>query len=366
MSVLPLIDLGSDPYESGKIHGSAARRAIGENVETYLARFALGGLDHATALGEGDRWAARIRTFNPDYAEEMRGIADGADLPLRAVAMLNARYELSYGVFAQEAVAPAQPDGCTAFAALPEVTRDGGIVLAQNWDWLAGLRGRLVVLRRRSGNGVPGFVCVSQAGIAGGMIGLNEFGLGLCVNGLISDQEGRHPNEKPFHVRVREILEQPNLHRAMKVVLETNRVSSANFLLGHVDGEAIDIEAAPDRAGVINPEDGFVVHANHFEAAPGVVSINERTSPNTLYRGPRLARRLRQANRPLEHETIGSLLRDHAGAPYGICRHPDESEPEGRRTMTVTSVILSLDDRVLHATDGPPCENPYEAYPLAA
>jgi hypothetical protein len=33
----------------------------------------------------------------------------------------------------------------------------------------------------------PNFIYLIQAGIVGGMIGLNESGLGLCVNGLISD-----------------------------------------------------------------------------------------------------------------------------------------------------------------------------------
>jgi isopenicillin-N N-acyltransferase-like protein len=373
MCALPLIDLPADPLESGRIHGRAARPAIGDNVETYLSRFALGGVDRAAALAEAGRWAKRIRGFNEAYAEEMRGIAEGAEVPLEAVALLNVRYELSYSLFAREAASGRQGSGadrCTSFAALPEVTGDGGTVMAQNWDWMAGLLGRLVVLRRKGGacqGGVrPGFVCVSQAGIAGGMMGLNEAGLGLCVNGLISDHDGRHATEKPFHVRVREILEQPNLNRALKVVLETDRVCSANFLLGHADGEAIDVEAAPDRAGTLSPEDGFVVHANHFEAIPGITSLVERTSPSTLYRGPRLARRLRRANRPLDHAAIRALLGDHAGHPWSICRHPDPAEPEARRTMTVASVILDLDRRVLYASDGPPCEHPYEAFPLDA
>jgi isopenicillin-N N-acyltransferase-like protein len=368
MCALPLIDLVADAAESGRIHGRAAAPAIRDNVESYLARFALGGVDRAAALAEAERWIGRIDRYNGPYGEEMRGIAEGAGVDLEAVALLNVRYELSYSLFARETlelIPTAKADGCTAFAALPEVTRNGGTVLAQNWDWMAGVKGRLVVLRRRGGDR-PRFICVSQAGIAGGMMGLNEAGLGLCVNGLVSDHEGRHPDEKPFHVRVREILEQPNLHRALKVVLESNRVCSANFLLGHADGEAIDIEAAPDRSGVLSPEDGIVVHANHFEAAPGVVSINERTGPSTLYRGPRLKRRLRQANRPLEQAAIRDLLSDHAGHPWSICRHPDPAEPELRRTITVTSVILDLDRRVLHASDGPPCESDYTAYLLAA
>ncbi|MEK9706736.1 MAG: hypothetical protein VW618_02835 [Alphaproteobacteria bacterium] len=38
MTTLPVLDLGSDPYERGLIHGRELSRQITENVDTYLAR----------------------------------------------------------------------------------------------------------------------------------------------------------------------------------------------------------------------------------------------------------------------------------------------------------------------------------------
>ncbi|MEK9662141.1 MAG: peptidase C45, partial [Alphaproteobacteria bacterium] len=88
MANLPVLDLGDDPYERGRVHGAALPQAIRDNVATYLARFEAGGLDAATARREGGVWAEVIAGQNEEYAAEMRGIADGAELPPGDVAML--------------------------------------------------------------------------------------------------------------------------------------------------------------------------------------------------------------------------------------------------------------------------------------
>ena len=354
------VDLSGDAPGRGRVHGAALAGAIRDNVETYLARFETGGIAREAALAEGARWAERIAAANPDYAAEMAGIADGAGLDLAPVGMLNARWELSYSLFAEEV-----SFGCTAFAALPEITRTGAMLMGQNWDWLRRLVGRIAVLRVRGGGKTPDFMCITQAGIAGGMIGLNEEGIGLCCNGLTTDREGTDTGRKPFHVRVREILTARNFAEALTVVVGSPRVCSVNMLIGHADGEALDIEAAPEKAATLYPEDGLLTHANHFEALD-VVSTMERRSAGTLYRARRLKRLIRQSNRAVDVETMQSLLADHFSWPRSICAHPDEADPEPARMTTVTSAILDLTNRVLYATDGPPCQNGYGAFRLAA
>jgi isopenicillin-N N-acyltransferase-like protein len=360
VSALPLLDLAGGPAERGRAHGEALAGAIADNVETYLARFEAGGVARADALAEGARWGARIERFNAGYAAEMRAIADGAGIDPAAVAMLNARWEMSYTLFAREAAAG---DGCTAFAALPEITRTGTTLIGQNWDWLQRLCGRLAVLRVTGGEH-PDFLCITQAGIAGGMIGLNAAGIGLCVNGMTSDQDGRDAERKPFHVRVRELLCASSLATALKAFLGTPRACSMNVLVGHAGGEAIDLELAPDSESTLHPEDGLLTHANHFERPPGVASTLQWLRPSTLYRARRLNRLIRQANRPVDVELAQSLFTDHFSRPHSICAHPDPDVAEVERSTTVTSAILDLANRVLYATDGPPCENPYTPYAL--
>ncbi len=369
MTDLPVLELGSDAYERGLTHGRALREQIAENIDTYLARFAAGGLDAETARREGETWVAIMREQNADYAEEMRGIANGAELPLGDIAMLNARYEITFGLFGDEAKANDNPaladdaDGCTTLGVLPEASASGHTILGQNWDWLAGVHGRCAVLRITRSNG-PNLICYTEAGIVGGKMGVNEHGIGLVENGLVSDHDGRNPYEKPFHMRCREILDAETYDHALLPVVATRRVCSANFVVGHADGEIIDIETSPDAVSYIYPRDGLVTHSNHFVDPRHGPSQMERISTSTLYRANRLDRLLRKHLEKIDDAVIKTALADEFGTPNAICRIPDERQPEAKRTMTNAAFIFDLNARTMLVANGPPSTHPWELHTL--
>jgi isopenicillin-N N-acyltransferase-like protein len=366
---LPVLELGSDPYERGLVHGRELAGAIAENVETYLARFAVSGLDAGSARREGHDWIEVTRRQNPEYAEEMRGIADGSGLPLADVVMLNVRYEITFGLFLKESreadnIAVADgTDGCSTFAVMPEASASGHTILGQNWDWIAGVHGRCALLRVRRDDG-PDFVCFTEAGIVGGKMGVNEHGIGLVENGLVSDHDGVNTHEKPFHMRCREVLDAATFDVALLPIVGTRRVCSANFMIGHADGEVIDLETSPNAVSYQYPRDGLMTHSNHFLDARHGPSQMERLSPSTLYRANRLDRLLRKDLGRLDMTCFGAALSDHFGTPNAICRHPNESQPEARRTMTNAAVVIDLADRTMHVANGPPCANEFVAHGL--
>ena len=371
MADLPVLELEGDASARGLAHGEAMAAQIRDNLETYLRRFEAGGFARARAAEEGALWVDAIAGHNPDYWDEMRGIAEGADMALSDIATLNARYEIAYGVFKDEATGTEtgggaespEPDGCTSFGLLPEATRTGHCIIGQNWDWLAGIRGRTLILRVRRAD-KPDFVGFTEAGIVGCKIGVNEAGIGLVVNGLVSKDDGKLRLMKPFHVRCAEVLDAWTMDKALLPVIESDRVGSTNILIGHAGGEVIDIEASPFAANYLYPEDGLVTHANHFVHPRSVASEFERVTPGTLYRGPRLDRLLRRHLGRLDVDTIAAALRDHFSKPASICRHPDPALPEAKKGMTVTSAIIDLEERTLLATDGPPCDNDYQLFAL--
>jgi isopenicillin-N N-acyltransferase-like protein len=371
MTTPPLLDLPAEPYERGRDHGAAMAGLIRDNIETYLDRFASGGLGREAALALGEEWAPRIGRYDAEYHEEMRGVAEGADLPLATIAMLNARYELTYGVFGREASAPkadaaVEPDGCTSFGLMPEATRERITMIGQNWDWLARIVGHTFVVRVRRTER-PSFVGFTEAGIVGCKMGVNEHGIGLCVNGLVSNRDGESPFEKPFHVRCKEILDGRTFDKSILPIVQTDRVGSTNFLLGQAGGEIIDIEAAPHRCAYLYPDaDGVITHANHFEAMPEVRSQMERIGPHTLYRAARLRRLLKRDLGRLDIARIKAALSDDFGHPNAICRYPDETLPEAKRGVTAASIVIDLDRRILYATDGQPDRGEYGVYPLDA
>src|SRR5579863_6602782 len=103
MAQLTVLDLGPDPRERGKVHGREMRGEIRTNYETYIERFEAGGAKQSVVLQQSDAWAAFIARDNPEYATEMEGIAAGAGVSMTEIALLNARYELTYCVFGWEA-----------------------------------------------------------------------------------------------------------------------------------------------------------------------------------------------------------------------------------------------------------------------
>jgi isopenicillin-N N-acyltransferase-like protein len=363
---LPKLDLGDDPFERGLVHGRELARQIAENVDTYLARFAVSGLEAASARREGDIWTDIMARQNPDYSEEMRGIAEGSGLPLTDIVMLNVRYEITFGLFLKESreaenIAVADgTDGCSTFGIMAEASAGGHTILGQNWDWIAGVYGRCAVLKVRRTH-APDFICFTEAGIVGGKMGVNEHGIGLVENGLVSDHDGVNEYEKPFHMRCREVLDAATYDAALLPIVATRRVCSANFIIGHVDGEIIDLETSPDAVSYHYPRDGIVTHSNHFLDPRHGPSQMERLSPSTLYRANRLDRLLRKDVGRLDMPHFKAALSDHFGAPMAICRHPNEAQEPARQTMTNASVVIDLDTRTLNVANGPPCGNDFVA-----
>jgi isopenicillin-N N-acyltransferase-like protein len=375
MALLTVLDLGAEPRERGKIHGRVMRREIRENYATYVERFEAGGARLPVVLEQSDAWAAFIARDNPEYAEEMAGVAAGADLSLTEIALLNARYELTYCLFGSEAqsvnrpVAPEQ-EGCTAFGLLGELTANNHTLIGQNWDWLQKVQGRVFVMRvarsSEPGKGKPDFVGFTEAGIVGCKMGVNAAGIGLVVNGLVTDRDGANGFRKPFHVRCREILDAWTFDKALLPIVQTDRCCSTNFLLGHADGEIIDIEATPDYCSYIYPADGLLTHANHLVRETRIASQFERIAPHSLYRANRLERLLRGSGAEIGIDTIHTALSDHFSTPASICRHPDVTLPEAKRVISVACVAMDLNTRTLYVTDGQACQSAFQAVSLHA
>jgi isopenicillin-N N-acyltransferase-like protein len=374
--------LTGTPRERGIEHGERFAEEVAANVETYRERFAHEGVDVDALREQAAEYVEYIERESPDYAAEMRGVAEGSGVDLVDVTMLNVRWEVIYPAWkaqtekeneaatAGTTTEPEPPvDGCTSFGVMPAATADGTTYMGQNWDWLAPVADTLFLMELRRED-APDVLAMTEAGIVGGKIGVNEHGIGIAVNGLISGDDGGDGFRKPYHVRFREVLDAERYDDALRPILETDRVCSANVLVGHADGELIDLEAAPELVNTIYPEGGVLTHSNHFET-DAVESVNERRGPSTLYRAERLRRLLAEEvdGGDSGREGIGSgairdALRDHFGRPSSICSHVDESLPEVEHGQTNASLVIDLRERRILGLRGPPCEGEYHEYAL--
>lgn len=357
---LPVLHLDGAPYEQGLQHGKALKDRIETNLKVYFERFEREGrLSRAEALKRSVQYLEAIEAQNRDYFNGMQGIAAGSGFDLDQLAALNVRYELLYYQFGVNALA----DGCTAFAVMPSASAAGHLLLGQNWDWIPQVRG--AVLQTVEADGLE-TVSFTEAGIVGGKIGLNSAGLGLAINGMTTTDDDWSRLSKPFHLRCYEILRARSFEEAVRVITDSGRACSANFLIAQAPDRALDIEAAPSRVRLLECQNGRLVHTNHF-LDPDLLSVVEPPSekrPYSIHRLDRM-RALLATKEPISVVDIEGYLRDHAGHPYSVCRHLDLAEPPEERYLTVTSAIMDLHERILRLSDGPPCESAYQQVALS-
>jgi isopenicillin-N N-acyltransferase-like protein len=362
---LPLLHLTGSPYAQGVAHGRVLREQIGQNLAIYFARFEREAkLAPIEVLARARRYAEALATIAPDYHAGMRGIADGSGYDFDQIAALNVRYEILYYQFGQNATTVRNPDGCTAFAISPVASANGHLLIGENWDWIPEVRGALLHTVEPDGFATLGF---TEAGIFGAKIGLNSAGLGLVINGMTTTDDDWSRLSIPFHARCRAILQAPDLDAAIGIIADTPRACAANFLLAQTPDRIVDIEAAPDRARLWEAEGGRVCHTNHFldPRALGVVEPEIERGPDSQDRLARM-HTLLDTGAPLTVEQLADALRDSAGAPDAICRHPDETQPPEERYATVVSAIIDLHERTLWISDGPPDRVAYTQLSLSA
>jgi isopenicillin-N N-acyltransferase-like protein len=304
---------------------------------------------------------APIAAFRPAYLDEMRGIAEGAGLDLADVLAINVRTEVMYAAKARQAPLAArnQPAECSAFAAVPAAGSPGqATLLGQNWDWLLPSAQTLVVLEVSQDDG-PDFVTVVEAGLLA-KAGLNAAGLGLVTNALVTDADTGTPG-LPYHVLLRAILDCATVTEALMVLQAGPRSSSANYLIAHASGAALDVEAAPGdftRLHVRFPEHGLLLHTNHFltPSMSGVQDVSLWAMPSSAVRLQRLRA---GARTPATLDEFRALLADHADYPHSICSHPDPGDHPLEQGATIASVLMDLSARRLWLATGNPCQAPY-------
>jgi len=371
---LPVISLRGTPRAQGQAHGEALRPQVRHNVDLYLHRFLTDArLSRAEVNKRARAYLDVFTRLSPGYREAMDGVAEASGCSMDEIAMLNARYEILYSAYSAIGMEEAA-GGCTAFAASRSVTADGHLWIGQSWDWIPGVLGALLDIEEDDLR----ILAFTEAGIVGGKIGMNSEGVGLLINGLLSNLDDWSRLGVPFHLRTSWMLRSRTFEEAVGHARGGVHACSANFLIARGGGRRVQ-EVAPE--AVVNVEtspigwfeiplrDGTLAHANHF-LQPERLGLwqplrEERSS--TYLRCDRMERLLaeRTGRGLLAVEDLEDLLRDHDGAPDSICRHPNPKLPEDERSETAFAVLMDLDSLQMRYAGGPPCTFAFDSLALA-
>jgi isopenicillin-N N-acyltransferase like protein len=336
------------PGDRGVRFGEAQRDAVHATVGAYERLFREAcGADSAVVRSFGERVGERLHGEHPDAHEEIAAIARGAGVDEALLMAVNARTELLAGA--------ARPE-CSAIGVLPE--RSGGhTLLAQNWDWHPDLRESVVLWTIVEPDG-RWLVTMTEAGMLA-KIGLNSRGLGLCVNILGSSADGG-PGGIPVHVLMRLALQRCDDVAAAGALLEANEASGSSCFNVGSPGALASYEVSPARVVRIEPEDGLLLHTNHFLEPPGdAEDVYMRESPSSLARLDELDRGVRRAPGQVDVGAVKDALRSHDAGPNAICCHDPDNERYADRTETLASVCLDLEELRFEISEGAPCGSPY-------
>lgn len=328
--------------ERGRAYGEALRERIAATYALYTD-----SLFSGTALSTDELRlrAGRVRelidAFAPSYVEELDGVAAGAALPAWQIYTLNARTEILNAPIAE----------CTSayFAATA--------TLGQNWDWVAALED-LAVLVTWELEDDRRVLALTEPGMLG-KIGLNDAGIGVCLNILFSAHE---LDGIPVHVLTRMVLDCRTLDEARALLLAAGLGKSSHLLVGDANGACCSMEFAAGERFEVAPTDGVLLHTNHC-IAPAALDKAARI-PTTVERLEQAAAHTR-ATPGRDPRSMKSMLLDGS---RGVCsinmaHHPEpllDNQPVG----TCATVVMELPARRMQIKRGPGSADTFTTFKL--
>lgn len=359
----PLIAVSGAPRQRGLSYGDQARERILAGATHYLDQIARLGIGATEVERLAQDFLPSIEGFDPAYVEEMRGIAEGADLPLSSILLLNCRTEILQ-LARRQAGLEDDPDGCTGAVALPEMTRDGEVIHGQNWDWKAECVATSVVLKVTREDG-PDFLTFTEAG-ALARAGFNAAGIAITANYLECERDYTQQGI-PLPLIRRKVLESTHLADAIRCVACTPKSASNNMMLSAAQGFAIDFECAPDESFSLLPDQGLIVHANHWRSAVALTKLRETgvpSVPDSFYRDWRVERSLRAKAGKLTIDDFRDAFFDDFLTPNAVCQPPQPTK-RGSISATVAMILMRPAAGVMEVIPMPAENRRSETYSLA-
>ncbi|MCD2136452.1 C45 family autoproteolytic acyltransferase/hydolase [Salinicoccus halitifaciens] len=343
-------------YEIGYQHGTEAKREVHYSLDSYERLF---HHEKNIAWNEAREIAKDHINYldrNGDgFLEEIEGIAKGASVDFEDILALNTRSEIAL---------TGNTDGCTSFGVISPGSEN--LYLAQTWDWRPSQKRSLLTLDiETDGTEV---VMVTEAGILG-KIGMNNHGLGVCLNALrVND---RQPT-LPIHITLRKILNSGDIDEALGIIQNKEVASAANLLVGQDDAgstrKIVNNEVTVTHIGSREiTETGHVYHTNHICSSEILDNLETEHSSheNSYQRLEKIDELISTAieeNETIDHQQIREWLSNHDNAPYTICRHGgNPARSHYTDTVTAFGISMNLTKKNLHIMEGTPC-SPTETY----
>lgn len=347
MKIHTFTTASQDPYLRGREIGERWRNEIKRTVSLYHAFFPRLGIVPHQVRSIGDASLAALEDWCPDLANEVTGMAEGAQVPLWQLGGLNARTEIL-------AVAPALREGeCSTAIYAPSGGKAPKSI--QTWDWHDSLVPEGLILQLATCHGMT-VKLFTEFGMLG-KIGVNSAGLGLHFN-ILHHESDNDSGGVPVHAIARRLLEEATCISDAIELASSARVSASTVLTVFSSRDefprAASIELSPSGIGVVLPMgNGWLLHTNHFMDSE--LSKGGRVpDQSTTYA------RFDHLSKLMSDMVVDDVLAraramcGPAGELAPICLHPDMCLPDIERWETLLTISIDTENCKLEYAEGNP------------
>jgi isopenicillin-N N-acyltransferase like protein len=342
-SAYPLFRAAGSHRELGRQHGEQAS----DKIKSHVAKIAAeSGYSQVQLRDRALAFENLFKTYSPHLLEEIRGLAEGARIPMAEALAVNIRDPLRL----------AAPPGCTSFVIRRTGTLGHQMLAGKNSDMDPSIL-RLGYMLHLKPLNKPEVLMWTFGGMIG-YHGMNSVGVAEFDNALF----GAGPPRRwgmPHYPAKRLMLECDHVDRIVRLYKTIPVAMNTNYVVCDGHGNMLDIEATTAGPEVLMDRGaGYLAHTNHFLSHnyPG----RENFPADWKDSFPRLARMnslIQVRFGSLEVGDFKKFLSDHVGYPTSICRHAGNS-------LTVSSLIAEPAEGKMHVTFGNPCEARYVTYSM--
>ena len=244
----PLIEVSGSSYQMGYQHGAQAADLI-QKYMLWIEK--LTGKPRDWLCHNAIAFLPMMEALSRAFVEEVRGLADGADISFEEAVLCQARAEAGH----------LHEGGCTGFALTGSATVNGSPLAGQNQDLEPEYADVAILLHVKPADGRPRALIFTFAGQLG-YSGMNQYGLAHFANALYDCQW--RPG-LPHYPLKRVMLEQRTIEDCVKLLKRHRTCSAANVVMCDGEGKIGDIEIRPE--GIARFEDEHPdrrLHANHY------------------------------------------------------------------------------------------------------
>ncbi len=349
---IQVVQVTGDYFERGKQYGNICQGQIKHNVELCRELCMTNRKINLNELYTNvKKFIPALKRYDNEILLEMKGIAEGAQVKLEDIVLLNVRSELMNKLWGINTI----HEGCSTFSIKSK--NENKTFVAQTWDWLKMSQDKMIILVEKNELNNETFLTITEAGIIGN-VGINSNGVSTFLN-YISVLETTYLGI-PYHVLLRRALEAKDLFDLQREIIKSPISFAVHIMSCDLNQQVKSCELTSTGIDMFEMDEDYLLHTNHIISN----KLKCRRVINELYndsnkRYSLLEQKIAQLidKRSITVDDIYDVLSTHS-FDASICKH--FSDDGSYEVGTIFSMIVEYEianNPKLYLSFGETCNN---------